>query len=140
MNVLEMLAASAQNNHGRTLQPTHVKEIVTILQGMQYQIASDNGRLDALTRILAVTLNQLGGALDIDPSLFAQAENYVVDVEWETEEEGSVIHVQIRDAGVDLPEMQEEDEAAEGDLADVLPLLPDEDELGTDGVEDSDDS
>ena len=139
MNVIEMLAKSAQNNHGRSFAPTQIREIVTIMQGMQYQIANDNARLDALTRILAVSLNQQGGALDIDAEVFADAENYAVDAEWDHEEEGSTIHVSIR-PNVDMPPMPEEDEAAEGDLADVLPVFSDEDESGTDGVEDSDEA
>jgi len=122
MNVIEKLAKSAEVNHGLQLQPIHVKEIVTILQGMQMQIASDQGRSDALTRILAVTLNQLGGAIDIEPELFADAEHYAVNVDWDDEAEGAVIHATLTRSNLDVPEVQDNGGTASDSEADVVPV------------------
>lgn len=110
MNVIERLAKSAQNNHGLEIHPTQVKELVAIIQAMQMQIANDQGRLEAQTRILAVALNQVGGALDIIPDLFAEAERYAVDVEWS--EEGDNIRASLRLADVVVPDVQQEGTAA----------------------------
>jgi len=128
MNVIERLAKSAGVNHGLTLEPTHVKEVVTILQGMQMQIASDQGRGDALTRILAVTLNQLGGAIDIEPELFADAEHYAVNVDWDDEEEGAIIHATLTRSNLDVPEVQPQGETTgDGDVVE-LPVSEPEDQ------------
>ncbi len=128
MNIIEKLAKSAEVNHGLQLQPTNVKEIVTILQGMQMQIASDQGRSDALTRILAVTLNQLGGAIDIEPELFADAEHYAVNVDWDEEEEGAIIHATLTRSNLDMSEVQPEGEAAIGGDVSELPVSEPEDQ------------
>lgn len=118
MNILEKLAKSAENNHGLQLSPVHVKEIVTIMQGMQFQIANDQGRLEAQTRILTVCLNQVGGALDIPSTLFSEAERYIIDIEWD--DEGDNIRASIRVADVDVPEVQEDNTAApDSDSSDV---------------------
>ena len=118
MNVFERLAKSAENRHGLELSARQVQELVATIQAMQLQIANDQGRLEAQTRILAVSLNQIGGALDIAPDLFAEAENYVVDVEWS--EEGDNIRASLRMAGVGVPEVSQDDAAAsEGDSGTV---------------------
>ncbi len=126
-NVLERLAKSAKNNHGLELFPTQVKEIVTIMQGMQYQIASDQGRTDALTRILAITLNQLGGSLDVHPDLFAEAEDYAIEVNWDDDEDVTegIIHVSlIRNMG--LPEVQEDGDTTSRADSSAVPVSDDQ--------------
>ena len=118
MNVFQRLAKSAENRHGLELQPTQVQELVATIQAMQLQIANDQARLEAQTRILAVALNHSGGALDIAAELFGEAENYVVDVVWN--EEGDQIRASIRLADVDVPGVQEEGTATtEGDSSSV---------------------
>lgn len=139
MNVIELLAKSAESNHGREFEPTQIKEIVTILQGMQYQIANDQGRLDALTRILAVSLNQLGGALDIAAETFADAEHYIVDANWDHEEEGSIVHVSIRPSKVEVPELSEDSGAAEESLDSQLSMFESEGGRALDNDEDDSD-
>jgi len=128
MNVIQRLAKSAESNHGLQLQPLQVKEVVTILQGMQVQIASDQGRGDALTRILAVTLNQLGGAIDIEPELFADAEHYAVNVEWDEEAEGAIIHATLTRSNLDVPEVQPQGEATSVGEGDLLSMPEPEDQ------------
>jgi len=135
MNVLEKLAKSAENNHGLELQAVHVKEIVTIMQGMQFQIANDQGRLEAQTRILTVALNQIGGALDIPTELFAEAESYIIDVEWN--DEGSNIRASIRLANVEVPEVQEDSAASAGSGSSAV-SVPADSAGGPDGDREAD--
>ncbi len=123
MNVIERLAKAAKVNHGLQLEPRNVKEIITIIQGMQFQIASDTGRMDALTRILAVSLNQVGGSLDIESELFSEAEHYAIDVQWDTEEEGAIIHVRLtKSTDVEVPEVPEDRKAADGGGSNLMPV------------------
>ncbi len=140
MNIIEKLAKSAEVNHGLQLQPTHVKEIVTILQGMQMQIASDQGRGDALTRILAVCLNQIGGAIDIEPELFADAEHYAIDVQWDEEAEGAIIHATLTRSNLDMSEVPENGKTALISELRELPVSEPEDQRGVhDDEPDADD-
>jgi hypothetical protein len=136
MNVFQKLAKSAENRHGLELQATQVQELVATMQAMQYQIANDQGRLEAQTRILAVALNQIGGSLDIAAELFSEAENYVIDVEWN--DEGDTIRASLRLADVVVPEVQEEDSAATDSTGDAVPLHTDEDGDEVDGEADED--
>ena len=136
MNVFQKLAKSAESRHGLELQATQVQELVATIQAMQMQIANDQGRLEAQTRILAVALNHIGGAIDIASELFSQAENYVIDVEWD--EEGDTIRASLRLAGVDVPEMPEEEPTASVSGGDAVPLHTDEDGGETDGEADED--
>ena len=123
MNVFERLAKSAESRHGLELQARQVQELVATMQAMQMQIANDQGRLEAQTRILAVALNQVGGALDIDPSLFAQAEAYIVDVEWS--DEGDNIRASLRMADVGVPEVSQDGAAASGSGDGAVPVSAD---------------
>ena len=127
MNVIERLAQSAKVNHGLQLEPRNVKEIVTILQGMQMQIAADQGRSDALTRILAVCLNQIGGTIDIEPELFADAEHYAVNVKWDEDDEGAIIHATLTRSEVDVPEVPKDSEATSGGGSNLMPVSKSED-------------
>lgn len=136
MNILQKLAKSAEVGHGLELAPVHVKELVTVMQGMQYQIANDQGRLEAQTRILAVALNHVGGKLDIESQLFAEAENYVVNVEWE--EEGDVIHASLGLADVAVPEVQDQDEAAPVSAGSAVPVQSGDSGGDEDGEADTD--
>jgi hypothetical protein len=131
MNVIEMLGKSAENNHGRELSATQVKEIIVILQAMQMQIAQDQSQLDAQTRILAASLDQHGGALDISSTMFAEAERYVVEAVWDAEKD--VIH-----ARVAVPKVSEEDAATEGSGLSVVSVSDDEDGGSLAGEEDGD--
>lgn len=124
MNPIERLAKSVENGTGAMFDEQAVKELATILQAMQMQIASDQGRNEALVRILAVALNQVGGALDIPVFMYAQAEKHVVDVEWS--EEGDVIHASIRVADVGVSEVPETADTATGSDGDVVRLHSDE--------------
>lgn len=126
-NIIERLAKSAESNHGLQLQPVHVKEIITIMQGMQMQIASDQGRSDALTRILAVALNQVGGALDIEAELFAEAEAYSINVEWDEEDKGAVIHATLTRGEMAVPEMQDDEQTTGGGGSNLMPVSDTED-------------
>lgn len=133
MNVIEMLGQSFKNNHGRELSATQVKEIVTILQAMQMQIAQDQVQIDAQTRILAASLDQHGGALDISSTMYAEAEQYVVEVEWDNEKD--VINARIK---VAVPTVPAEDNAAEGSGVSAVPVPDDEDGGDLAGEEDGD--
>ena len=135
MNVFEKLAKSAENNHGLELQALQVKELVTAMQAMQMQIANDQGRLEAATRILTQTVLRLGGELTVPQSDFIEAQEFVVEVEWN--EEGD-INVATRLADVAVSEVQDEDAAASGSDGSGMPLLSDDGERAEDGVEDSD--
>ena len=130
MNVFEGLAQSAKNNHGRTLQPPQVQELVGVLQQMQLQISNDMTRMDALTRILAVAIHSAGGTLDIEPDTFGDAENWLTDVVWDEEEDGGTIHVTTRLAIVDVPTVQDDDQAT-GD-SDIV-LVPVSEDTGDSG-------
>ncbi len=138
INVISLLAKSAEKGRGREFHASQIKEIVTIMQGMQFQIASDQGRSDALTRVLAVALNQLGGAIDIEPDLFVEAENYIVNVQWDEEDEGAIIHATLQRTNVDVPSVQEDTEAASDDTTNVVPVQEPEDQR--EDSADSDDS
>lgn len=120
MNVFQKLAKSAESNHGLELQPIQVKELVTTLQAMQFQIANDQARAEALTRVLACALDQHGGALNIAATMFAEAENYVVTVDWS--EDGEEIHARVELAEVAVPELQEDGEPASGSDLNRLPV------------------
>lgn len=120
MNPIERLAKSVESGTGAMFDDKQVKELATILQAMQMQIASDQGKNEALIRILAVALNQVGGQLDIPVFMYAQAEKHIVDVEWS--EEGDVIHASIRVADVDVPEVSEGAATASGSDSDVVRL------------------
>lgn len=124
MNVFQKLAKSAENRHGLELQATQVQELVATLQAMQLQIANDNARMDAQTRILAVALNHAGGAIDIAAELFAEAENYVVDVSWN--EEGDEIRASIRMADVEVSEVPAEGDAAAESDSSTVPVSEDD--------------
>ncbi len=113
--ITERLLNSAKNNHGLQIEAPNVKEIVGIMQNI-------GGRLDALTRILAITLDARGGKIDITNELFEQAENYRVDVAWDTPEEGAVIHVTLTRNEVAVPDVQEDDETASGGGSNLLPV------------------
>jgi hypothetical protein len=136
MNVMEALAQSAKNRHGRTLSERQVQELVTIIQAMQMQIANDQGRLEAQTRILTVALEELGGDLLMPAEDFANAQQYIIDVEWD--EEGDTIHASIRLADVGVPEVQDDGAAASGDTVDTVPLHAGDGGDGEDGEADAD--
>lgn len=135
-NIFERLAKSAENNHGLEIHPTQVRELVATIQAMQMQIANDQGRLEAQTRILAVCLNQIGGALDIPAELFGEAENYIIDVEWN--EEGDNIRASLRVANVDVPEVQDDAAAASGSDGSAVPVSDGDSGGAEDGQADED--
>ena len=136
MNVFEKLAKSAENRHGLELQPTQVQELVATLQAMQLQIANDQGRTEALSRILVVSLNQVGGALNIPSELFAEAERYVIDVTWD--DNGEEIHASIRLADVGVPEVPEDGAAAPISDGSAVPVHSGDSGQSTDGAQDTD--
>ena len=135
MNVFEKLAKSAENNHGLELQALQVKELVTAMQAMQMQIANDQGRLEAATRILTQTVLRLGGELTVPQSDFIEAQEFVVEVEWN--EEGD-INVATRLADVAVPEVSGEDEAAGGSAGSPVSVLADGGGQPEDGEENPD--
>lgn len=133
MNVLERLGKSAENNHGLTLEPTQVREVVTVIQAMQMEIASQTVRADGVTRVAAVVLNELGGQVNIVPEMYADAEQYAVRAEWvydEDDPESEVINVKLVKTeaaafDVEVPEVQEASGAAASGDDDVVPLHSD---------------
>lgn len=129
--ILERLAKSAENNHGLTLSPVHVREIVTIMQAMQSEVHSQQMRADGVTRIASCALNQIGGKLDIVPSMYEEAEKYIVYAQWEDDEsEEGIIHVELQqeqEAGaVAVPEVQPDSEAAGDSDGSAVPVLDDQ--------------
>ena len=121
MNVIELLAKAAQQNHGRQLDAPAVKEVLMTLQIQQKQLLGSQGRLDALTRVAGVLLERLGGTANITPDeLDAFADGPGFTIEWD--EETDVIHVNIAMDEVDVPEVPVDADAAassEGGLAPV---------------------
>jgi len=115
MNVTERLLKAAEVNHGLQLEATGVQELLGLMQAI-------SGRTDAITRILAVALDQIGGSLDIEADLFSQAENYGIDVNWDTPEEGAVIHVTLTRNEVAVSSVPEDDEAASGGGSGLMPV------------------
>ena len=123
MNVLEGLAKSAENNHGRTLEARQVRELVTIMQAMQMEIGAQQMRADGATRVAAIALNQLGGRLQVVPEMYMEAEHYAVEVSWN--EEGDVIDVTLTKdtpAGVDVPGVSEDSGSDDGDTVSAVRL------------------
>lgn len=116
MNVIELLAKAAQQNHGRQLDPPAVKEVLMTLQTQQQQYLASQGRLDAVTRVAGVMLERLGGTITMQPEeLEAFADGPGFNVEWN--EETDVVHVDIAVEDVEMPEVSEDDEtAADSDL------------------------
>ena len=133
--ILQLLAKAAESNHGRQLTPQQVKEVVTILQAMQYEIAASHGRLEAQTRLLSILLNQLGGEIDISADLYVEAENYVVNVTWS--DEGDTINAKLY-GELEMSEMQEDSEATSSGAGSQLSLQLDEGGQQLDGSEDPD--
>ena len=99
MNIFQLLAASAENGNGRTLQPTQVKEIVTVLQAMQYEIAEGMARTEVLTRLCVVLVDDTGGNLVMDSSDYIEAETRGLKADWS--EEGDLIDLSTYE--VDMP-------------------------------------
>jgi len=126
MNVIEALAKAAEQNHGRELQPRQVRELVTIMQAMQQEIAVQQARADGTTRIAAVALNQIGGRLRIVPDMYIEAEQYAVRVEWNDDEEGDIIDVTLIKetpaADVGVSAVQEGDDSDDGDPVSTVRL------------------
>lgn len=121
-NIFQLLAQSAQNNNGRTLQPTQVQEIVAVLQAMQYELAEMQVRSEALTRFSVVLIDHLGGDVVIDAEDYVNAETRGLEADWS--EEGDEIALGTYE--VDLPDVRPRDDADDdGELASVSPL-PDE--------------
>jgi hypothetical protein len=118
MNVMEQLVKSANQNHGRTLQPAEVRAVVDGFQAMNQQMLVVEGRLDAVTRIVGVMLTRLG-PVAIQPAEFEEFENTAgFNVRWD--EETDVIHVE-----------PAQEEGPQGDL-EVSELLVDDDDADQD--------
>ncbi len=119
MNIFQLLAASAENGNGRTLQPTQVKEIVTVLQAMQYEIAEGMARTEVLTRINVVLIDDLGGHTIMDGSDYIEAETRGLKADWS--EEGDLIDLSTYE--VDMPSVPVDDiPTSEGDGSDLASL------------------
>ncbi len=131
MNVIEMLVKAANNNHGRTLEPAEVKEVVSSLNAMNNQMETVNSRLDGLTRITTVLIGRLGGKITMQPSEFDEADDRGFTVNWN--EEGDYIAVELDDVAV--PDMQDEDEATDSEPDFDQPPLPGLGDAGTEAEE-----
>ncbi len=119
MNIFQLLAKSAENNNGRTLQPQQVREVVTVLQAMQYEIAEGGVRTEALTRFCVVLIDDVGGNLVMDGSDYVEAETRGLAADWS--EEGDTIALSTYE--VDMPSVPVDDsptyDIGESDLASV---------------------
>jgi hypothetical protein len=118
-NVFQLLAESAENNNGRTLQPSQVREVVAVLQAMQYEIADLQVRGEALTRFTVVLTDHLGGDIVLDGEQYTAAETKGIQADWS--EEGDEIALSTYD--VDMPGVlvgdDSTDDGGEPDLAPV---------------------
>lgn len=121
MNVLELLAKSAEANHGRKLEAPQVKELLTIFQALQQQALNSQARLEGLTRI-AVVQNQMLGDGRISESAFDEAEAYGLKIEWDDEGGG----IEVTTYQVDMPELSVVDDATDDEEQPGLASVPDE--------------
>ena len=139
MSVIERLMQSAKNNHGRTLQPDEVGEIVEALAALQYYATEWEIKNEALTRVAAIALQRLGGGMILTPDEYDAAVSRGVELTWDDDEEGGTIYAKAYQ--VDVPQVRPEDDTAErqidGDMAPVpsdwgtqLELALEEDDKG----------
>ena len=54
--LIEIIARAAANNHGLTLQPAQVQELLGALAGQQTQLTTHQHRLNTATRIISVLI------------------------------------------------------------------------------------
>ena len=54
--LIEIIAKAAANNHGLTLQPAQVQELLGALAGQQTQLTTHQHRLNTATRIISVLI------------------------------------------------------------------------------------
>ena len=120
MNVLELLAKSAEANHGRKLEAPQVKELLTIFQALQQQALNSQARLEGLTRIAVVLNSMAGGESTITEAAFDEAEDYGLQVEWDDEGGG----IEITTYQVDLPELSVVDDATDDEEQPDLAPVP----------------
>lgn len=112
MHTVERLIKSGQNNHGITLQPGQVQELLQEFAVYAQANAAMEARIHTITAIAGVLIERAGGRTEVQVAeyeAFLQTEG--IDVNWD-EEEG-VIHVEV--AQVAVPEMQVDDEDALGE-------------------------
>lgn len=126
MNVLELLAKSAEVNHGRKLEAPQVKELLSVFQALQQQALNVQARLEGLTRIAVVQNQTLGGSLGVTETAFDEAEGYGLNVVWD--DEGGTIEVTTYQ--VDVPDVQVGDDPTDDEEQPGLASVPDE---GTEG-------
>jgi hypothetical protein len=113
----ENLARSAENNHGRTLQPIQVREIMGDVLGLQQELIATQSRLNAIVTVTGTMVRLLGGEV----RLTAEQMDGPVGFNITPDEEGRWLDVHAVD-DVPVSEVQEEDEAtidSDGDLASV---------------------
>lgn len=134
MNIIEQLVKSANDHHGRTLQPDQVREVVSYLAAMDNQIQVLNGRLDALTRIALLTVSRLGGKVVLQSFEFDEADGDGFSVHWD--EEGDTIEVVLDSVAVS--EVQLDDGAADGESVAGLAPVPEVSEAGAEAEASSD--
>lgn len=101
----ELLVKAAQQNHGRTLDPEAVREVLSTVQAMNQRLMAAEGRLDALTRVVGVFLSRAGGVTTMTPAEFDDYDDQEFVITWN--EETDVI--EIRSQEVAVPVLQEDD-------------------------------
>jgi hypothetical protein len=124
MSAIQSLAKSAENNHGISLQPIQVKEVMDTLVSYQNAYQAVSGRLESLTYISTVLIERLGGKVNLQSHELDDASaGPGFDVSWD--EETDVITIRLSEVAV--PEVQLDDGTAEVSGADVAPV-PEESE------------
>lgn len=122
MSAIELLGDSVQQGHGRAFTHDQLSELVATIQHQQVELMNQYARVEALTRLAVVVVDQLGGKLTITPTAYEEAIKYGLDVNWS--EEGDIIHVESYE--VVLPEVQMEDDSDDGEGVGDVPPVPSE--------------
>lgn len=130
MSAIESLSKSAANNHGITLQPMQVKEIMDTLASYQQAYMGAEYRLESLMYLAQVMLERHGGKVTLQSHELDDARDSAgFDVNWD--EETDVITIEL--SRVAVPEVP-----TPGDAAEVggpgLALVPEQPEDVADGV------
>jgi hypothetical protein len=141
-DVFQLLFKSAQNGHGRTLQPSQVGEIVETMMALDHQGRQMAGKVEALTRVIYCMLVARDPVLIDDgteqglfvSTPFTMSEEYYEQQDYERgfnidwDEDTGTITVALGEAtesegeAVGVPEVRDGELAAEGSEGDQPPV------------------